>query len=255
MKVFLLAAGYATRMYPLTRNQPKPLLEVAGAPILSHMLERVLELPHVSEVVVITNSRFQDSIRGWAVAHAGRVPIRVLDDGSTSDDDKLGAVGDLGFALEQVPLDGEDWLVAAGDNLLEFSLVPLHAVFESTGCPLLAVRTVSRDGPSPYNETTVAADGRVTRFREKPPDPGSDLAAIALYLFPAHVASLLARYLADGGNRDAPGHFIAWLVGETEVYAEHIAGAWFDIGSLSGLATARERFRPPAVDGADAAED
>ena len=120
MKAYLLAAGYATRMFPLTRDLPKPLLEVAGAPILSHILDRVLALRDLSEVVVISNHRFADAFGRWADEQGSPVPVRVLDDGSTHDGDKLGAIGDLAFALQQVPVDGEDWVVAAGDNLLAF---------------------------------------------------------------------------------------------------------------------------------------
>jgi glucose-1-phosphate thymidylyltransferase len=109
---------------------------------------------------------------------------------------------------------------------------------------LLVVRSNERDGPSAYNEVVVGADGRVTAFREKPLAPVSPLAAIALYFFPADVAGRIDEYLEAGGNRDAPGHFIAWLVGKTNVRAEPIPGVWFDIGSLEGLAIARDRFRP-----------
>jgi glucose-1-phosphate thymidylyltransferase len=247
VKAYLLAAGYATRMFPLTRDIPKPLLEVAGAPILTHMVARVLALPDVREIVVIANARFQDAFQRWAEALELERPvaIRVLDDGSMSDDDKLGAVGDLAFALAASPPDG-DWLVAAGDNLLEFGLSGLYEAYRARGDALLAVRPVARDGPSAYNEVTLGPEDLVAEFREKPDDPRSELAAIALYFFPQRVASSLTQYLAQGGNRDAPGHFIAWLVAETVVRAAPIPGTWFDIGSLEGLAIARDRFRPPS---------
>lgn len=250
MKAYLLAAGYATRMYPLTRDRPKPLLEVAGAPILSHILDRILALDGLSEVVVIGNDRFATPLEAWAVALDVPVPVSVLNDGSSSDDDKLGAIGDLAFALGEIPPDDEDWLVAAGDNLLAFDLVPLQQAYrgatDAAGhhAPLLAVREVERDGPSAYNEVELDPDGRVTRFREKPPNPRSNLAAIALYFLPPTAVELLHRYLQDGGEPDAPGHFIAWLVAQVEVRAVHLPGGWFDIGSLDGLALARANFVP-----------
>ncbi len=252
MKVYLLAAGYATRMYPLTRTRAKPLLEVAGAPILTHILARVLTLRDVSEVIVVANARFAGAFEAWQGVQRVPVPVRVLNDGSTSDDDKLGAIGDLAFALSEVPTAGEDWLVAAGDNLLAFDLRPLQRSFLATGAPghrkpLLAVREVERPrGPSQYNEVMVDDSGRVERFREKPRDPRSDLVAIALYFLPAAAAAALRRYLAEGGNPDAPGHFIAWLVDQVEVRAARIPGGWFDIGSLEGLEEARQRFVPGA---------
>ena len=244
MKAYLLAAGYATRMYPLTRDLAKPLLEVGGAPILTHILGRVLALEGLSEVVVIANARFAEPFASWAAGLEAQVPVRVLNDGSTCDDDKLGAIGDLAFALEQVPPDGEDWLVAAGDNLLAFDLRTLQRLQAEHGETLLAVREVQREGPSRYNEVDVDGQGRVVRFREKPADPQSGLAAIALYFFPAAVAGLLPRYLAEGGNPDAPGHFIAWLVDQSPVRAAALPGDWFDIGSLEGLDHAREHYVP-----------
>lgn len=243
MKAFVLAAGYATRMYPLTRDRPKPLLDVGGAPILDHILSRVFELDDLEEVVVVGNARFAPAFDAWARALAPPIPVRLLEDGSTCAADRLGAVGDLAFALREVPVEGDDWLVAAGDNLLAFDLRPLQRAFREAGHPLLALRRVEREaGPSRYNEVTLGDGGRVTRFREKPPDPAGDLAAIALYFFTPDVAPRVGRYLAEGGNPDAPGHFIAWLVRERPVFAAPFAGDWFDIGSLETLEEARARF-------------
>lgn len=246
MKAYVLAAGYATRMHPLTRDQPKPLLEVAGAPILTHVLRGVLDLDDLSEAVVIANDRFAPHFAAWAESLEASVPVRVLNDGSTSEDDKLGAIGDLAFALAAVPPGDEPWLVVAGDNLLGFDLRLLQEAFlEDEDRTLLTVREVQRDGPSQYNEVIVDDAGGVERFREKPADPISKLAAIALYFFPPEVAGKLAAYLAGGGNPDAPGHFIAWLADRAPVRATSLPGQWFDIGSLEGLARAREHYRLP----------
>jgi glucose-1-phosphate thymidylyltransferase len=247
VKAYLLAAGYATRMYPLTRDRAKPLLEVAGAAILTHLLDRVLALDDLSEVIVIANDRFARDFEAWASLRDAPVPVHVLNDGTRSDGAKLGALGDLAFALDAVPVGGEDWLVAAGDNLLAFELGPLQQAFRKTGDgahrePLLVVRKTTRDGPSRYNEVVLDESGRVVRFREKPEDPVSDLAAIALYLLPAAAESALRRYLDEGGNPDAPGHFIAWLVEQMPVRAEPLRGEWYDIGSLDGLKYARKHF-------------
>ena len=165
MKAYLLAAGYATRMHPLTRDRPKPLLEVAGAPILSHIVRGVLQLDDLSEVVVVANDRFASRFASWEQTLETDVPVRVLYDGSTSDDDKLGAIGDLAFALDAVPPAKEPWLVAAGDNLLGFGLESLQQVFyEDSHRPLIAVREVAREGPSQYNEVVVDESGHVECF-------------------------------------------------------------------------------------------
>ena len=242
MKVVLLCAGFATRMYPLTRDLPKPLLEVAGAPILGHLIARTAGLPGVDEIVVVGNRRFHAPLRAFVDGARCAVPIRLLDDGSTDESNRLGALGDLAFAAREIPLGGHDALVAAGDNLVLFDLAALARAFAKRRAPQLAVRHAHADARrSLYGEVTLGPGGRVARFREKPPDPESDLAAIALYFFPAATWPLLERYLAEGGNRDAPGHFIAWLVRETEVFAEPIAGPWWDIGDLGSLAEAREK--------------
>lgn len=244
MKAYLLAAGFATRMYPLTRHCAKPLLEVAGAPILSHILARVEALPDLSEIVVVGNHRFADSMQAWSRSVSCRVPLTLLDDGVSEPDQRLGAVGDLAFALDQIPPHGEDWLVVAGDNLLGFDLLPIYRLFGQEKKPLLIVRRNEHGpGPSSYNEVTLDASGRVLRFREKPDDPVSPLSAIALYFLPAGGETLLQQYLADGGNPDAPGFFMSWLVSVRPVAACPVPGAWFDIGSLESLEEARANFR------------
>ena len=167
MKALLLAAGYATRLYPLTRDRAKPLLEIGGRPMLSHLLDRVVALPGVSEVVVVTNHRFIEKFDAWAGGLASGLAVRILDDGSTSDDDKLGAIGDLSFALDKVG-DEEDLLVVAGDNLLLFDLEPYWQEYRRRGRPLILVRDVDPAVQGRYNEVEVSASGRVTRFREKP---------------------------------------------------------------------------------------
>ena len=243
MKVYLLAAGYATRLHPLTRDTPKPLLDVAGEPILTRILRRVQALDGVSEVIVIGNDAFAPQFEAWAHAVESSVPLRVLNDGSHGEADRLGAVGDLAFALREVPPGDEDWLVVAGDNLIEFDLAALRRAFDEARRPLLVLRPVEPGpGPSRYNEVTLDEHGDVARFREKPADPQGRFAAIAVYFFTPEVAGLLARYLDRGGERDAPGHFIEWLVRQTRVAAARLEGEWLDIGTPETLEHARRRL-------------
>lgn len=244
MKAIVLAAGYATRMYPLTRDRAKPLLEVGGRPILTHLASRIAALDRVSELIVVGNARFAADLRAWAAGFECRPRLRVLDDGSTGDAGRLGAIGDLAFALREAPLGGEDLLVAAGDNLIDFDLAPPTRAFEARGRTLLLVRALApgEDG-SRYNEVTLGPGGAVRRFREKPAHRDGDLAAIALYWFPPAVEGWLAAYLAEGGDPDAPGHFIAWLAGREPVRALPLPGPWYDIGDLDSLERARRTFR------------
>lgn len=242
MKAYVLAAGYATRMYPLTRDVPKALLEVGGQSILSHLTHRLRALEGLTDVVIVTNDRFYDQFRTWAAAQEPWVRFTVLNDGTRTNDSRLGALGDLQLALRRVPLDDDHALVLASDHLFAIDLEDVHRAFMERGRTTLLVRTVHLpEGPSPYSEVTLGPEGRVVRMREKPDDPQTDLSAIALYFMPATDLALLDDYL-ETGNHDAPGHFLSWLVERAPCYAIRLRSPWFDIGSLEGLEEARARF-------------
>ncbi|MDP6980049.1 MAG: nucleotidyltransferase family protein [Myxococcota bacterium] len=244
MRAILLAAGYATRLYPLTRDRPKPLLEVGGRPLLDHLLDRVLELDGLRDVTVVTNHRFAEHFQRWAEQLDCAVPLRIVDDGTTSEDDRLGAIGDIAFVLEQPGAEPDDsWLVAAGDNLLELDLRTVQREFAAKPAPRILVRDVDHTGgPSPYNDVLLDDDGRVVGFTEKPKRAEGKHAAIAVYFFPPSLPGLLERYFAQGGNPDAPGYFVEWLCREEAVYASPMSGRWFDIGSHETLEEARREF-------------
>ncbi len=247
MKLYVLAAGYGTRLGARGSRQAKALIEIGGRPILSHLLERAWALGDIAETIVVSNHRFAPDFENWQKTVPGPQPIRVLDDGSTSVDDRLGAIGDLAFAFECAPPGDDPVLVMAGDNLLDFDLAPAHAAFVEHGQTTLLVRQRHDEpaGKSRYNEVQVDAEGNVTRFREKPERPESPLAAIAVYFFAPNIQTLLGVYLADGGERDAPGHFIAWLVKKAPVRAVALEGLenhWHDIGDLESLARANTLF-------------
>ena len=241
MKAYVLAAGYGTRLGELGKNRAKALLEIGDRPILAHILGRIEALEDVNEVTLVTNARFAPDFRAWQAHYTGPLSVSILDDGTTAAENRLGALADLQLALERDPPQGDGFLAVAGDNLLEFDLGQAHGHFQATGRPTLVVRERQPEPPgaSRYNAVTVDEAGRVTRFEEKPKQPASPLAAIALYFFPAQAAAWLDRYLASGGNRDAPGHFIAWLVEETPVDAVPLRGEWHDIGDPESLARAQ----------------
>lgn len=242
MRAVLLAAGFATRMYPLTRDRAKPLLEVGGRPILSHILDRVLEIPDLSSITVVTNHRFAADFERWRDGAMSSVPIRVVDDGSMSDDDKRGAIADLRLALAGTD-SREPFVVVAGDNLIDFSLASLAATFRATGRALIVLRTIEGEvPPRRHGEVTLDATSRVVRFREKPDDPRSRQTATCIYFFPADVEPLLTRYLDEGRNPDAPGYFIQWLVERVPVDGRPFEGRWFDIGNLESYERARREW-------------
>ena len=201
----------------------------------------MVALPGMTEIVVVANHRFIREFDAWAGGLPCGLAVRILDDGSTCDDDKLGAIGDLSFALNDMG-DEEDLLVVAADNLLLFDLEPYLQEYRRRQRPLILVRDVDTVVQGRYNEVEVSASGRVTRFLEKPQQPRSGKAAICLYFLPPGIASFVRRYLRTGGNPDAPGYFIEWLVAQTEVHAVPLVGEWLDVGSPETLAAARGRL-------------
>lgn len=244
LRAVFLAAGFATRLYPLTQTQAKPLLEVGGVPMLTRIVDQVARTGAVVDGVVVTNGRFHGDFVRWERAARAPLPLRLIDDGATANETRLGAVRDLALALERTagdpPPDG--YLVLACDNLFEFDLAQLVERFRTSAAGQLIVRRVPAPVP-PGRYSEVLLDGeRVARFREKPAAPESDLSAIAVYLLPKELPSLVRDYLAAGGNPDAPGHLIAWLSQRMPLEASPLAGRWLDIGSVADLEQARAAF-------------
>lgn len=238
MKVIVLAAGYATRLYPLTLDQPKPLLEVGGRPMLDRVLASLAGVG-AEQTYVVTNSKFAPHFGNWA---AGRSDVTVIDDGTTSEDDKRGAIGDIAFVLEAAGVD-DDLIVVAGDNLFSEDLSGFGDFCRERNAPVLAVYDVGDLAEMPkYNSIETDAEGRITYFEEKPAAATTTLTGIALYFYPRHVVPLVRQYIAEGNNPDQPGRLIQWLYPRTDVYTWPVPGTWYDIGSAETLREADEVF-------------
>jgi len=238
MKALVLAAGYATRLYPLTLDRPKALLEVGGKPMLDHVVERLLPMG-VDGLIVVTNAKFTPHFEQWA---RGKADVTVVDDGTTSNDDRLGAIGDIGFVLDRLGLD-EELVVVAGDNLFSDDISGFTVYGREVEAPVLAVHDVgdlSRMGE--YNQVEVDDQGRIVFFEEKPTDPRTTFTGVALYYYPRHTLPLVRDYLADGNNPDQPGRLVEWLYPRTPVYTWRLPGRWYDIGSTETLEEADRIF-------------
>ena len=243
MKVVVLAAGFATRLYPLTRDCPKSLLDVAGQPVLTRLLDRVLALEEVDEVVVVSNDRFQQAFEEWAEAYRSPIPLRVLNNGAATEEDRRGAVADMALGIESLADPAAGVLVVAGDNLIDFDLGPFAARFDRDQRTLLLVRESPEPVPAGrFSEVSLAKNGTIAAFREKPGDPQSNLSAVCLYFFPGSIRSELAQYASENHNLDAPGHFLEWLHGHHTMGAAPITGTFHDIGNLETLERARTAF-------------
>ncbi len=238
MKALVLAAGYATRLYPLTLHRPKALLEVGGRPMLDHVLDRLEEMG-VDETIVVTNAKFTPHFEEWAT---GKQRVRIVNDGTTSNDDRLGAIGDTGFVLDQTGLD-DDLVVVAGDNLFGEDVSGFAAYGQEVDAPVLAVHDVGDLSlMSEYNQIEIDEQGRITFFEEKPENARSTLAGVALYFYPRHTLPLIRQYLAEDNNPDQPGRLIEWLYPRTSVYTWRLPGQWYDIGSAETLQEADRIF-------------
>ena len=239
MKAVILAGGYATRLYPLTRDRPKHLLEIGGRPILELLLER-LPLDDLDAVYVVTNAKFADRFRDWAESYPA--DLVVLDDGTTSEDDRLGAIGDLQLAIDVEGLD-DDLIVAAGDSIFTERLDGFARFAQERDAAAIAVYDVGDlEAMKRLSSIGVDADSRLITFEEKPERPESTLAGIALYFYPRGVLPLVRQYLAEGNNPDQPGRLVGWLYRRTPVYAWQVPGRWFDIGTPETLAEAEQLF-------------
>jgi glucose-1-phosphate thymidylyltransferase len=213
--------------------------------MLDYLYERIAAVDEIDEVHVVTNARFAHDFRAWAEAGARPLPVRVHDDGTSSNEDRLGAIGDMAFVLDQARLTGEDLLVVAGDNLFDFNLRELVSFWRAKGDgSAICVRDVADPAlATQYSVVELDAQDRVTFMEEKPERPTSTLAAIAIYLYRAEHAALVDEYLAGGNAPDQPGRFVVWLYPRVPVYGFPFPGEWLDIGDHEQLLEADNRMR------------
>jgi glucose-1-phosphate thymidylyltransferase len=239
MKALILAAGYATRLRPLTDDRAKPLLPVGGRPMVDWTLDKISQVADVDEVHLVTNHRFAEGFEAWS-----RGRVRVHDDGTTTNEDRLGAIGDVVFVADREEWEGEDVLVVAGDNLFDFGLDDYVDWWRAKDGSAIAVyEQPNSELVSQYSVVELDAGDRVVGFEEKPQNPLTNLTAIATYIYHRQHLALLRAYLAEGNSPDQPGHFIAWLHSRAPVYGYRFAGEWLDIGDRTQLLEADNRYR------------
>jgi glucose-1-phosphate thymidylyltransferase len=246
MNVLILAAGYATRLYPLTLNKAKPLLEVAGKPMIEWVLDNLAPIPDIETVYVVTNNKFAADFQQWADNYVRRQPklkFKILNDGSTSDSDKLGAIGDINFVINRAELTTADLLVVGGDNLFSEPLTDFVNHARGSVATLATYDVGDLEAIKKYNNISIDADGVITQFEEKPSNPQSTLTGIALYYYSRETIPLFTTYIAAGNNPDQPGRFIQWLYTRKPVRTYQIRGTWYDIGSKETLEEANRIFQ------------
>ncbi|WP_416147542.1 nucleotidyltransferase family protein [Salipaludibacillus sp. HK11] len=242
MKCIILAAGYATRLYPLTKNTAKPLLKVAGKTIMNHIMEKVEEVDVIDEIFIVTNDKFYASFQNWANDFQSKKTVHVINDQTTTNDNRLGAIADIQYVLDQAEIT-DDLMVLAGDNLFEFQLKDFEHFYRKVNAD--CITTHELDDEAEIKSTGVIeidGENKVTSFEEKPQNPKSNLAVPPIYIYQEKTIPLIKQYINEGNNPDAPGNFIPWLIQHKSVHAFKFEGMRYDIGTLESYQKVQNLF-------------
>ena len=242
MYAIILAAGYATRLYPLTENTPKPLLKVANKAIIEHIIKKLEQIPQLNKIYIITNNKFENHFLKWLGTFNLGKPIEILNDGTTSNEDRLGALGDIHFAINKKNID-DDLIVVAGDNLFEMSLIDMFNFFKRRKSNVIVLYDVRDYSLAKHYGIVEVENEIVVNFQEKPASPKSTLASTGIYIFPKKTIELIKKYIIQGNNPDKTGNFIEWLHKRENVYAFVTEKKWYDIGTIEQLEKADKHYK------------
>ena len=243
MRVIILAAGYGTRLYPLTVNLPKPLLPINGKPMINFLVDKIDRLKvvmPVNGIYVVSNARFYHDFLAWQKQYS--FDGNILNDGTRNPEERLGAIRDIRFAMGGQK---DDWLVLGGDNLFEADLEDFvrYALTKTPYCSVGIHDVKSRDAAKHFGVVEVNRGRRITRMAEKPAEPFSTMAASCIYFFPWASVAWLDEFLSDASRTDAAGSYIAYLAAKSRVFGYELKGAWLDIGHRDSLKEAAKLFR------------
>ncbi|MFA5100556.1 MAG: nucleotidyltransferase family protein [Candidatus Omnitrophota bacterium] len=241
MKALILAAGYATRLYPLTANMPKPLLKLKNRAIIDYIMDKIEQVGDIDQITIITNNKFFGQFDEWLTPKKSYSPSRyhLINDGSNTVDDRLGAIGDINLAIKEAKID-DDLLIVGGDNLFDFNLNdfvrfgfdnrPYHSM-----CLYLPNSHVD---VTKYGLAQISECAQIMSFEEKPKMPKSNLIATCIYYIPKEKLHLIGTYLNAGHYNDTPGSYMKWLVETDKVFGRICDGAWFDLGDFDAISEA-----------------
>ena len=232
MKAIILLAGYATRMYPLTENQPKALLPLRGKAVIDYIIEQINRIPEIDTIYAVTNSKFYTHFCNWAKTAPTIIPIEVLDDGTTTNETRRGAVGDIYFTITEKNIDDELFIVA-GDNYFTYDLKEQYDLFRQTGCDTIAGKELDDiEMLKAFAVAKLDENNKVLDLVEKPEKPESNIAIYATYFYLKDTVKLFKQYLDEGNNPDPPGSFPQWLHKIRDVYTYKMNGDCYDIGTI-----------------------
>jgi glucose-1-phosphate thymidylyltransferase len=239
MQAIILAGGFAKRLWPLTKNTAKPLLDVGGKPMIEYIMEKIENLD-VDKIFISTNARFGDDFKKYLAKRGCKKPAEVVVEPTYGEDEKFGAIAGLHYVIDEKDID-DDVLVVSGDNLFEFDIEKFVDFFKNKMTTVIAVYDVEDEEIAKrMGIVTLDDEGKVVGFVEKPEEPSSTLTSIGCYIFAKKDLEMFGKYLNDKNNPDAPGYFVGWLIKQTPVFGFPISGKWFDVGDLKCLEDARK---------------
>ncbi len=242
MKAIIPVAGYATRLYPLTENMPKSLLDIQGKPMIEHIIDKLLELGAVDEIYIVSNAKFHPNFEEWLKNFKCTIPIKLLNDNTTSNENRLGQIGDIALAMKAGNIN-DDLISINGDNLFNFSLKNIYEFFKEKRVIVNALHDAkSLRVAQEQGNASIDASGRVILFEEKPKEPKTTYVSPGIYFFPREKLKLISEYLNSGGNPDKMGYFMIWLTERKELYGFVYEEKYFDIGWPEALEQARREF-------------
>ncbi len=243
VKALILAAGYATRLYPLTKEKPKPLLLVGERPIIDHLIQKLDEIDDLDTIYVVTNQKFYHLFEDWLKNLKAKKQIVLVNDGTTKHENRLGAIGDIELALRWKRI-SDDLLVVAGDNIFEWDLKGFtdYAKAEPGYFAMGVYDIKEKKKASKYGVVEIDDKGCIKNLREKPEEPATSLVATGIYYFPKDEFNLITAYLKVGREKDAPGNFIHWLLKSRKVRCYSFRGVWYDIGDKDSYRKANLKF-------------
>lgn len=242
MECILLAAGYATRLYPLTKDKPKALLTIGNKTILDIVLDKIFEIENITKIHIVTNHKFYENFKNWHSTYKGLVPINIIDDGTTDNDNRLGAIGDMRYVIKKEKIN-DDIFVLASDNIFKFSLKPMFDMFYKYGNDTISahivddIETLKTMGVLKLDEDNV-----VCEFAEKPQNPQSNYGVPPFYIYKKDTLALIDKYIDEGNNPDAPGYFLPWLIKNNKVMAYVFDDMIVDIGTPQAYEQAQNLF-------------
>ncbi|NQT32720.1 MAG: nucleotidyltransferase family protein [Candidatus Omnitrophica bacterium] len=248
MKGLILAAGYGTRLYPLTLDRPKPLVKVGGRTILERILRKFEKMDTCDAVYIVTNDKFYDMITSWGRDRSFSVKLDIVNDLTTSNEDRLGAIGDISLVLQKKD-PKEDLLIVAGDNLFEFDIADFISFAREKNRLSVALFDVkNRKLAQRYGIVSIDSSCRINDFQEKPSSPKSTLASTGIYYLPKEKLNMLEEYTKTGLAQDAPGNFVKWASENDDVFGYVFNEGWYDIGDKKSLEKADIEYRKMELD-------